>query len=100
MILWAFSFGIPDVATNERAKDIFESAHKDLREKTCIDEFNARDLANVMEAFSKRLHTPEKVLKIIAKRAAEILGSLMLKNCLNFSVLSKELEETFTSTKN
>merc|ERR1739841_335206 len=29
MILWAFSFGIPDVATNERAKDIFESAHKD-----------------------------------------------------------------------
>ena len=84
MILWAFSFGVPDVATNERAKDIFESAHKDLREKTCIDKFNARDLANVMEAFSKRLHTPEKVLKIIAKRAAEILGTFNAQELLKF----------------
>ena len=84
MILWAFSNGVPDVATNERAKDVFESAHKDLRKENFIDEFNARDLANVTEAFAKRLDTPEKVLKTIAKRAAEILDTFNAQELLKF----------------
>ena len=84
MILWAFSSGVPDVATNERAKDVFESAHKYLRKENFIDEFNARDLANVTEAFAKRLYTPEKVLKTIAKRAAEILDTFNAQELLKF----------------
>ena len=85
MILWAFSNGVPDVATNERAKDVFESAHKDLRKENFIDEFNARDLAiDDDQAFAKRLDTPEKVLKTIAKRAAEILDTFNAQELLKF----------------
>ena len=84
MILWAFSSGLPDVATNEYAKDVFESAHKDLRGENFIEEFNARDLANVSEAFAKRLDTPEKVLKTIASRAAKILDTFNAQELLKF----------------
>jgi len=84
MILWAFSSGLPDVATNEYAKDVFESAHKDLRCENFIEEFNARDLANVSEAFAKRLDTPEKVLKTIASRAAKILDTFNAQELLKF----------------
>ena len=84
MILWAFSSGLPDVATNEYARDVFESAHKDLLGENFIEEFNARDLANVSEAFAKRLDTPEKVLKTIASRAAKILDTFNAQELLKF----------------
>ena len=53
------------------------------------------------EAFAKRLDTPEKVLKTIAKRAAEILDTFNAQELLKFlGALEREPEEMCASTKN
>jgi hypothetical protein len=86
MILWAFAFGFPDITTNTRAKNVFESAHAVLlkNRNDFISTFNARDVANLTEAFAKRVDTPKKILQIVANRAAELIESFNAQELLKF----------------